>query len=309
VSDLKLPVTFEADVTSSNRVTIPTWLSFIEQGDSLEGYLQLIDKEDKYPFDKTVSSTRHITVGFLKPYLQSRELPSRLRITIEKVHKQPTEGLDFNLVGYKEENGTYTMIHPVKPDLTSQFQLDTLADDFAKNFFEDKTSALKKLDEVFYIEEAKKWIKPVVLLLSDEMGAKVPVILFLVLSQDYYQKLSIKIEVLLKRFISWIFDINDFNISTLSKLSSQLQMILENDTEPEYLDMKEIFDLPSPQRDIALIVIKEHRHRGIILEKLLAKIKDTKQNVEKAIDELVKRGIIRTFEENNAIVIDSLWST
>ncbi|MCE7741432.1 MAG: hypothetical protein GOP50_03150 [Candidatus Heimdallarchaeota archaeon] len=308
---MKLPVTFESTVTSSNRVTIPTWLSFIDPGDLLEGYVQLINKDDSYPFSKKVSNSRHITVGHIKPFLQSRELPSRLRITIEKVHKQIADGLDFNLVGYKEENGGYAMnFSSIKPETSTQFHLDTFTENFVKKYFEDETQAVKTLLNPFFLDEVKKWIKPVFLPLYDEMGAKVPVILFLVLSQDYYQKLIdnlSKIDTLLQRLINWIYDINDFNIATLSKLSSQIQLILEKQKEPEYLDMKSILSLPSLQREIVLITLKEHRHGGITLDSIVSQVRNTKQNVVKEIDALVKRGILRQFDDEQTIVVDSLW--
>ena len=308
---LKLPVTFDATVTSSNRVNIPTWLTFIEPGDLVEGYIQLVDKDDQYPFSKKLSDARHITVGHIKPFLPSKELPSRLRITIVKIHKQVSEGLDFNLVGYCEEKGTYTMnFSSVKPENSIQLHLDNFSIKFVEKYFEDEKTAIKTLLNPFYLEEVKKWIKPIFLSLDDEMGGKVPVMLFVILSQDYYQKLndySQKIEVLLKRFNNWIYNINHFNIEVLSKLSSQLQLILEKDQEPEYLDMKKIFALPPLQRELALTAIKKHRDGGITFDSLVEEVRDTNQNVEKEVLALVKRGIVRRFEENNAVVIDSLW--
>ena len=308
---MKLPITFESDVTSSNRVTIPTWLTFIDSGDIIEGYIQLITKDDSYPFSKKLSSSRHITIGHIKPFMSSKVLPSRVRITIEKIQKQVSEGPDFNLIGYKEINGNYSMnFSTIKPEPTTQFLLDTFTQEFISTYFEDENKAVKKLLNPFYLDEIKKWIKPVFLSLFDEMGAKVPIILYLILSQDYYQKLleiSLKVEILIQRLSNWIYDINDFNIATLSRLSSQIQLLLEKQQEPDYLDMKKILSLPHLQREIVLTVLKEHRNRGITLENLILQIRESQQKVEKEIQELVKRGILRRFDENETSIIDNLW--
>ena len=135
-------------------------------------------------------------------------------------------------------------------------------------------------------------------------------VLFMVFSQDYYQKFNdntVKIDSLLHRLTNWIFDIHDFNISTLSRLSSQLQLILEKQQEPEYLDMKSILSLPSLQREIVLVVLKEHRNGGIPIDSLISQVRASKQNVEKELDELFKIGILRKFEDEKTTVIDSLW--
>ena len=133
---MKLPITFESAVTSSNRVTVPTWLSFVEEGDRIEGYVQLIEDDTAYPFDKKISTTRHITVGFIRSSLPDKKLPSRLRVTIERVHKTISEGLSFNLVGYKEQGGNYLMNYStVKPSSSVQFKLDTYTEELVEKYF------------------------------------------------------------------------------------------------------------------------------------------------------------------------------
>ncbi len=308
---MKLPVTFESNVSSSNRVTVPTWLSYIEPGDLLEGYVQLLDRDDQYPFSKTLSMSRHITVGHIKQFLPSRELPSRLRITIESVKKLESEGEEFNMFGYKEVNGKYRMIfNTMKLDPSIQLHLDNFTANFVEKYFENENSTIKQCLELKYLDKVKKWIKPISLVLEDEMGAKIPVIIFLKLSQEYSERLSkysTKIDTLLQRFSKWIFDINDFNIEILSKLSSQLKLILEKQQEPEYLDMKDIFPLPDLQREIILIAIKEHPNRGITFDKLVLATRESKQNVDKAIEKQVNKGYLRRFEENETDIFDTLW--
>ena len=150
---MKLPVTFEAAVTSSNRVTVPTWLTFIESGDIIEGFIQLLDSDATYPFEKKLSSTRHITVGLIKPFLPLKELPHRLGITIHKVHKSISESLDFNLVGYREENGHYLMNYStIKPESAVQFHLDTSTEEFVEAHFDERTSSTMTTEPV-YLEE------------------------------------------------------------------------------------------------------------------------------------------------------------
>ena len=309
---LKLPITFDANVGSNNRVTIPAWLSYVEPGDTVKGYVQIIDKNPRYPFEKNVLSSRHITVGFIKASLRNQEMPSRLRITIEEVIKSKVEVLeDFNLVGYKEDNGSYAMsFSTIKPELETQFHLDTLTSDFIQKYFEDSTTAVDKFVEPFYLADSKKWIRPLFLLLDDEMGARIPTLIYLILSQDYYQKMLINadlVDTLLQRFTNWIFDIADFEKPVLHMLSSHLQFILEKGDEPDYLDTKDLLKLADLQRKIVLMLIKEHVNRGMSTDNIVALIKDSKSNVKKAINELVEKGILRKYSVEDIDITDTFW--
>lgn len=309
--EMKLPYTFESSVTSANRITIPTMLTYIETSDRIEGYIQLLTDDKTYPFDKKLSSSRHITIGHIKSSLPGKQLPSRLRVTIQKIHKSISEALEFNLVSYRDIRGTYTMNYStIKPLASEQLLLDNFTQDFFVAFFANTEAEINQFLEPFYIEETKKWVSPVNLIIDDESGAKIPVLLFLILSQDYYQKFNdsfSKIELLIQRLGNWIFELDDFNMETLSKLSSQLQDIIEHNKEPDYFDMKAILSLPDLRREVVLIVLKEHRNGGITLDKLVALVNETKQKVSVEIDELVKDGILRQFEDGDSTIIDTLW--
>ena len=308
---MKLPYTFESSVTSSNRVTIPTMLTYIESGDRIEGYIQLPNDDATYPFDKKLSSSRHITIGHIKSFVPDKKLPPRLRITIQKIHKSISEDLEFNLVSYRDVKGNITMNYStMKPQNSEQLKLDNFTQDFFSAYYTAAGSEINQFLEPFYVDETKKWITPIVLPLIDEYGAKIPVLLFLILSQNYYQKYNdtfSKIEVLIQRLTDWIFELDDFNMETLAKLSSQLQEVIEHDNEPKYLDMKAILSLPDLQREIILVALKEHRNGGITLDTLITQVRETKQMVSSQIDELVREGIVRRFEEDGTIVIDTLW--
>ncbi len=308
---MKLPYTFESSVTSSNRITIPTMLTYIETGDRIEGYVQLIDDDATYPFDKKLSSSRHITIGHIKSFLPDKKLPPRVRITIQKIHKSISEDLEFNLVSYRDVQGNITMNYStMKPQNSEQLQLDNFTQDFFTAYYTDIGSEFNQFLEPFYIDETKKWITPIVLPLIDEYGAKIPVLLFLILSQNYYQNYNdtlSKTEVLIQRLTDWIFELDDFNMETLSRISSQLQEIIEHNKEPKYMDMKAILSLPDLQREIVLVALKEHRNGGITLDTLVLQTRETKQEVSAQIDELVREGILRRFEEENTVVIDTLW--
>ena len=308
---MKLPYTFESSITSNNRLTIPTMLTYIEPGDRIEGYIQLLNDDKTYPFDKKLSSSRHITIGHIKSFLPGKQLPSRIRVTVQKIHKSISEALEFNLVSYRDISGNYTMNYStIKPVVSEQLLLDNFTQDFFVAFFANTEAEINQFLEPFYVEETKKWVSPVNLLIDDEFGAPIPVLLFLVLSQDYYQKFNdriSKIELLIQRLSNWIYELDDFNMETLSKLSSQLQDIIEHNKEPDYLDMKAILSLPDLRREIALIVLKEHRNGGINLDTLLTQVKATKQKVSVEIDELVKDGILRLFEDGDSTIIDTLW--
>ena len=309
--NIKLPVTFEAAVTSSNRITIPTWISYIEGGDEVVGYVQIIGEEITFPFTKKVSNTRHITVGFVRSSLPNKQLPPRLQITIEKVNKIIMEGLNFNLVSYKSENGDYIMnFSTAKSEPSIQFRLDTFTSDFVQDYFKRRNEEVNQFLEPFYFEEEKRWVIPIYIPVPDEMGATIPFVIYFVLSQDYYQKyieVKDKIRKLILRLSNWAFDIDDFNIETLSKLSSQLQEIIEKNIEPEYYEMKAILEMPSSEREILLVVLKEHRSGGISLERLSGQLNQTRQNVLKRVEGLVKQGLLRKQESDGQTIIDILW--
>jgi hypothetical protein len=286
-------------------------LTYIEPGDRIEGFIQLIDGDASYPFDKKLSSSRHITIGHIKSFLPDKKLPPRLRITIQKIHKSISEELEFNLVSYRDINGNITMNYStMKPQNSEQLMLDNFTQDFFTAYYTDSGEEVNQFLEPFYVDETKRWITPIILPLIDEYGAKIPVLLFLILSQNYYQNYNdtfSKIEVLIQRLSDWIFELDDFNMETLAKLSSQLQEIIEHSKEPKYMDMKAILSLPDIQREIVLISLKEHRNGGIILDTLATQVRESKQVVSSQIDILVKEGILRRFKEGDTTVIDTLW--
>ena len=308
---MKLPITFESAVTSSNRVTIPSWLSFVEEGDRIEGFIQLLDDDISYPFDKKISTTRHITVGYIRTSLPDKKLPSRLRITIQLVHKTISEGLSFNLVGYKEEGGNYLMNYSTaKPSSSVQFKLDTYTEELVEKYFLLPDKDISQFVEPIYEEEEKKWILPIFVPIENEMGAQIPVIIHFVLSQDNYHNYleSIeKVSKLILRFSNWVYDVNDFNTETLSKLSSQFQDIIEKQIEPEYYEMKAVLQLPKHERELLLIALKEHRDGGIILKSLALQVRESEQNVQITVDALVRRGILRKFVDEGQTIVDTLW--
>ncbi len=56
-----------------------------------------------------------------------------------------------------------------------------------------------------------------------------------------------------------------------------------------------------------LKLLVDKTHGGITLDSIVTQVRNTKQNVEKEIDTLVKRGILRKFEDEKTVVVDSLW--
>ncbi len=286
-------------------------MSFIDGGDRVEGYVQLVDGDTTFPFDKKLSATRHITIGFIRSSLPGKELPSRVRITIQYVHKAVEEGLSFNLVGYKKDDGNYVMNYSTaKPGSSIQFKLDTFTEEFVSGYFESKHTDVNLFLDPIYEEERKKWIIPVFIPIQDEMGGNIPIILYLILIQDYYQKFNDYFETiskLLLRFSNWIFDIDDFNKENMSKLSSQLNDILDKGLEPEYFEIGKILQLPDLDRGILVTVLKEHRSGGITLSLLSRQLQETPQKISTKIDELTKKGILRKYDENGQTIIDTLW--
>ncbi len=292
-------------------MTIPAFLSFIEGGDRVVGYVQLIDGDETFHFEKKMSTFRHITIGFIRSSLPGKELPNRVKITIQYVHKAVEEGLSFNLVGYKKDDGNYIMNYSTaKPNSSIQFRLDTFTEEFVSGYFESKNTEVNLFLDPIYDEESKKWIIPVFIPIQDEMGGNIPVILYLILIQDYYQKFNDtfeKISKLLLRFSNWFFDINDFNKENMSKLSSQLNDLLDKNIEPEYFEMGKVLQLPDLDRGILVTVLKEHKSGGITLSLLSKQLQETPQNVSAKVDELIKKGILRKYKDNDQTIIDTLW--
>ncbi|NPD89005.1 MAG: MarR family transcriptional regulator [Asgard group archaeon] len=197
-----------------------------------------------------------------------------------------------------------------KPESSIQFRLDTFTADFVQDYFQRRKEGVYQFLDPFYDEEEKRWIIPIYIPIPDEMGATIPFVVYLVLSQDYYQKyldVKEKIRKLILRLSNWAFDISDFNKETLSKLSSQLQEILEKNIEPEYYEMKAILEMPILEREILLVALKEHRSGGISLDLLTEQLQKTKQSVLQTVNSLVKQGILRKQEEDDQIIVDILW--
>ncbi|MFW9853382.1 MAG: hypothetical protein ACFFDS_10590, partial [Candidatus Thorarchaeota archaeon] len=286
-------------------------MSFIDGGDRIVGYVQLIDGEESFPFEKKLSATRHITIGFIRSSLPGKELPKRVKITIQYVHKAVEEGLSFNLVGYKKDDGNYIMNYSTaKPNSSIQFKLDTLTEEYVSQYFESKLTDVNLFLDPIYEEESKKWIIPVFIPIQDEMGGNIPVIIYLVLIQDYYQKFNDSFEnisKLLLRFSNWIFDVNDFNKENISKLSSQLNDLLDKNLEPKYFEMGRILQLPELDRGILVTVLKEHKSGGITLSLLSKQLQETPQKVSAKVNELIKKGILRKYNDNGQTIIDTLW--
>ena len=266
---MKLPLTYEATVTSSNRISIPKWITFVEPEDVVEGYVSVSNIDASYPLEKKVSATRHITVGFIRNFLPDKTMPKRVNITITKVNKIGDDDFCFNLVCYKQESDRFLMnFSSIKPSTSVQFQLDTLAEEYGNTFFERSVSDGNYFLEPIFEEKDNRWIISVYIPIHDDMGSVSPVVLFLILSQDCYQKYnsaSDKITKLVQRLSNWMNNLDDFNKENLSKFSSQIQEVLEKGSEPRYLEMKEILKMPTLEREIILVVLKEHRSGGISL--------------------------------------------
>ncbi|MCG3222357.1 MAG: MarR family transcriptional regulator [Candidatus Heimdallarchaeota archaeon] len=197
-----------------------------------------------------------------------------------------------------------------KPEPTIQFRLDTFTSDFVQDYFKRNIEEANQFLDHFYDEEEKRWIIPIYIPIPDEMGATIPFVIYFVLSQDYYQKyldVKEKVRKLILRLSNWAYDIGDFNKETLSKLSSQLQDILEKNLEPEYYEMNAILKMPAHEREILLVTLKEHRNGGISLNLLAEQLQKTKQSILQIVDSLVKQGILRKQEGDNQTNIDILW--
>ncbi len=65
--------------------------------------------------------------------------------------------------------------------------------------------------------------------------------------------------------------------------------------------------MPTSEREILLVTLKEHRSGGISLERLAEQLKKTQQNVLMRVDGLVKQGILRKQVSDGQTIIDILW--
>ena len=197
-----------------------------------------------------------------------------------------------------------------KPSSSIQFRLDTFTEEFVSRYFESKHTDVNLFLDPIYEEEGKKWIIPVFIPIQDEMGGNIPIIFYLILIQDFYQKFNDSFEnisKLLLRFSNWVYDINDFNTENMSKLSSQLNDLLDKNLEPEYFEMGKILQLPDLERGILVTVLKEHKTGGITLSLLSKELQETQQKVSAKVDELIKKGILRKYNDNSQTIVDTLW--
>ncbi len=238
-------------------------------------------------------------------------MPNRVNITITKVNKIVIDDFCFNLVSYKQDANNFLMnFSSVKPNSTIQFKLDTLAEEYENKFFERQVANGNYFLEPIFEEKDGKWIISVYIPVQDNMGTLFPFILFFILSQDCYQKYTLtitKIKKLVQRLSNWILSHDDLNKENLSKFSSQLREILEKGTEPEYLEMKEILKMPTLEREIILVLLKEHRSGGISLEHLAQYLRESPKTVSEVTSELANRGLLRQLKEKDVTIIDSLW--
>ncbi len=306
---IKLPLTYETKVSSSYRVTVPKWISFIESGDTIEGHLRFIGKKDFYPYEKKVSGNRHITIGHVKHFLHNRELPPRVEITIEKVTKTFDEGIVFNLVAYSyDENNIVMNFSLVKPLPPIQLILDYKSENIMTSFFNNSKEKFPLFQEIEY--EEHRWIVPLFFSLHTMMGVKIPSLLFLVMTQNLYQKFNNNrdtIEKLLQRYISWLNDLNDLNKETLSKLSIQLLNILEHQETPRYYETKDLLQLEDVERAVLLVVLKEHKKGGITLQKLSTRIKMDIKTTSDIVEIFIEQGVLRIYTEDRIDVVDTTW--
>ena len=238
-------------------------------------------------------------------------MPNRVQITISKVNKTLIDDLSFNLVGYKYENDNFIMdFSSIKPTTSIQFKLDTLAAEYGENLYVRKLSKENQFLEPVYEENEKKWIIPIYISLQDDMGSLFPVFLFIVLSQDFYHKYNEsteKITRLIMRISNWIYNTDDFNKENLSKLYSQITLILEKGEEPNFLEMKEILNMPDLERQIIVSVLKEHRSGGISLSLLSQGLRESKTVLLETAEKLAQKGILRIIKEKDVIILDTLW--
>jgi len=238
-------------------------------------------------------------------------MPKRVNITITKVNKIVIDDFCFNLVSYKQDANNFLMNYSsVKPNSTIQFKLDTLAEEYENEFYERQVADGNYFLEPIFEEKDGKWIISIYIPAQDDMGNMFQFIFFFILSQEFYQKYNAtidKIKKLVQRFSTWINSHEDLDKENLSKLSSQLREILEKGTEPDYLEMKGILKMPTLEREIILVLLKEHRSGGISLDHLAQYLRESSKNISEVTSELANKGLLRQLKEKDVTIIDSLW--
>ena len=71
--------------------------------------------------------------------------------------------------------------------------------------------------------------------------------------------------------------------------------------------MKEILKMPTSEREIVLVVLKEHRSGGVSLEHLAQLLRESQKIVSEAVSKLANKGFLRQLKEEDVTIIDSLW--
>ncbi|MHA1224842.1 MAG: hypothetical protein ACTSP3_16620 [Candidatus Heimdallarchaeaceae archaeon] len=216
------------------------------------------------------------------------------------------------MVSYIYQDGEFLLNYEtiqLKP--TVQFFLDSLAERVLEGLFQANMSKKSSiLKDSYYLDDDKIWIIPIENQTFDEMGGKVPLLLFLILNQECYEKYIQNQEEVLhlfKRFNIWLLDRVEFNKANLANLSSQLQNIIVLGIEPEYYSAAEILRMKEPRGQIIQIVIKEHENRGIKVKKLAEVLRRDPTEIQKIVDELAKEGLVIKFVQNGEEVVDSSW--
>jgi len=263
-----------------------------------------------FPFEKKVSVSRHITVGFIKSNLKDEILPNKLYITIQEIEKSTkfaeNEINIFSfIVGYNNYELRFKLFS-VKDEL--QFSIEKLAENIRENYLTFSKDKVEFLKEKFD-EEQKRWLVPIKLEVVDEYENRAICLLVLILDTDSYQEFkrnNPKILRLLLRYQAWITTIEDCTHESLSILSLELKHIIEEGDEPTYYGVSELLNFSEIERSLTQMLLAAHRaHKGgLSFNQILSELKIGEKVLRKTIEGLVNKGIMWEPEKD---IYDIMW--
>ncbi|MHA1778315.1 MAG: hypothetical protein ACTSUF_04670 [Candidatus Heimdallarchaeaceae archaeon] len=315
----QLPATFRGQIRSKWRITIPTYITFIEPRDYVSGYITIPHSDVKIPFqNKLVNASRMVSIGSLLRHLPRGMDPKSITyvdMTIERVKKSIQSEVEsyFNVCLYQIKEQTPLLnftLQAVSDDI--QFHLDDFAVKYTQKIL---GSTFKRYEfvEPFLIENLQLWITPIFFSIR-ELSMKYAYIMILILDLENYQnylKVKKQMERLIRRFVSWANDTTSVNVETLAKLSTDMQRLIYQNQEPEYYDIGKIINLPEFQRDIIINLIRSHRSRRFLsINELAQIIGQPNWIIEDHIAELLDKGLIYEVQENKKTKhFDVCWYT
>lgn len=313
----KLPATYRGKVGTKWRVTVPTYLSFIEPKDYISGYITIIQTGEQIPFkEKMINVSRMFSIGNLLRHLPRNLDPKSIAyvdVTIEQVKKstQLEAEVEFNVLLYHLSESNPVLVYSLESLSTSlQFTIDNYISKLAEEIF-GSTFAKFKFFEPLYLDNHELWLAAIFFSIK-ELVLKHGYFLVIVVDLEHYQSFVASqkaLKRLIRRFVSWVNGQNNINVATLSRLSGDIQKIIFFQQEPQYYNLSKIMLSSEPEKHILINLLRAHRANEVLsIQDLIRLTKQDQWQIEESIDSLLHKGLIyEAHEDSGTIFYDIFW--